>query len=336
MDTQTKEQTRERFVHWHWQALGGRRTGLGEGELPTRLLIWALVWGVATWLTAIARQHHHPVLVSLCVGWEILALCSISTLLPKWGVRCWWHFRRRRTVSLEGHVGDCRLHVGFDFDDEDITFKLAVPGVEVYLSFTTAWGWVRAVLPTKQLSERYPETMVVDERECEVSVHGDQLWVHLWTRKGEWRAVDPWWVRGVSVRVNPFEAVFIRSDVQGKYGNWIQTGGRGKGPWPGDDEALVGTHTYTHTYTYTYTRKSGEVQMRTATVTVERREWRYWCLQWTRWGARVHTGIDVRFDDEVGEETGSWKGGCVGCGYEMRQGETAEQCLRRMERERRF
>ena len=46
--------------------------------------------------------------------------------------------------------------------------------------------------------------------------------------------------------------------------------------------------------------------------------------------------IGVSFDGEVGEETGSWKGGCVGCGYEMLPGEVPLDTLRRMERDRKF
>jgi hypothetical protein len=50
----------------------------------------------------------------------------------------------------------------------------------------------------------------------------------------------------------------------------------------------------------------------------------------------VRTSIEVGFDDEVGERTGSWKGGTIGCGYDMLPDESAVQCLRRMERERKF
>ena len=46
--------------------------------------------------------------------------------------------------------------------------------------------------------------------------------------------------------------------------------------------------------------------------------------------------INVQFSDETGERTGSWKGGTIGCGYDMLPGETAEQTLRRMEKEREF
>jgi hypothetical protein len=87
---------------------------------------------------------------------------------------------------------------------------------------------------------------------------------------------------------------------------------------------------------YRYTLRSGEVQERTATIHVERGEWRRKFLKWCPWFAMVRTSIDITFSDEVGEHTGSWKGGCIGTGYDMKPGETAEQCLRRMESERKF
>ena len=37
-----------------------------------------------------------------------------------------------------------------------------------------------------------------------------------------------------------------------------------------------------------------------------------------------------------GERNGSWKGGVLGCGWDMLKGETPLDTLRRMERERRF
>lgn len=89
---------------------------------------------------------------------------------------------------------------------------------------------------------------------------------------------------------------------------------------------------YTEAHPYTYLLKSGNVQHRTATVSkrrhVLRRRWGWW-----KW---IKESIDVEFSDEVGERTGSWKGGTIGCGYDLRPGETLLECLRRMERERSF
>ena len=40
--------------------------------------------------------------------------------------------------------------------------------------------------------------------------------------------------------------------------------------------------------------------------------------------------------EEVGKKKGSWKGGCIGCSYDLKPGETPEECLKRMEKEREF
>lgn len=50
----------------------------------------------------------------------------------------------------------------------------------------------------------------------------------------------------------------------------------------------------------------------------------------------IRNSIDVYFDGEVGKETGSWKGGTIGCDYDLKKGETMLECLRRMEVEREF
>jgi hypothetical protein len=89
-------------------------------------------------------------------------------------------------------------------------------------------------------------------------------------------------------------------------------------------------------FPYSYTLKNGTVQNVTATVYVERREWRRKCLWYIPWFSMKRKSLDVHFSAEVGERSGSWKGGCIGCGTDMKKGETAEQALRRMERERVF
>lgn len=99
---------------------------------------------------------------------------------------------------------------------------------------------------------------------------------------------------------------------------------------------------WTGVYSYRYELRSGEVQSRIAEIYVERGYWHWKLARWLRlplWFPLVNMmrqSIDIRFNDEVGERTGSWKGGCIGCGYTMLKGETPEQTLRRMERERKF
>ena len=89
-------------------------------------------------------------------------------------------------------------------------------------------------------------------------------------------------------------------------------------------------------YPYTYTLKSGEAQHRVATVSKARHVLTYVGLRSIKWPRWIEESINVAFDKEVGERSGSWKGGCLGCGYSMLPGEDMHETLRRMERERKF
>lgn len=244
--------------------------------------------------------------------------------------RCWWHFRKNRTVNFEWNLWGRSFRLGFDIDDEDLTFALALPPVSLYLSFSSTWKWVNRLAPKKVLdSVHYPNTIVIDERECQIAIHGNRLWINPWSKRGEWVKKDPWWERGVSFLINPFEWKHTGHDVRRSDGTWAPY----VGCWE-RDKTPDGREEFT--YPYRYVLNNGTVQERTATIFVDRRKWRPLCLRWTSLFERVETCIDVKFSEEVGERSGSWKGGCIGCGYELRPNETPLQCLRRMEAERKF
>lgn len=87
-------------------------------------------------------------------------------------------------------------------------------------------------------------------------------------------------------------------------------------------------------YDYVYKLNDGTIQNRIATIKcIERMTWGW---KWFPWKKHIRIDIDVRFNEEVGEKSGSWKGGCIGCSYDILPNETPEQCLRRMEQERKF
>ena len=93
---------------------------------------------------------------------------------------------------------------------------------------------------------------------------------------------------------------------------------------------------YTESHPYTYTLHNGTVQNRMAKISKRRHvlTWRaFKAFGWPRW---IKESIDIQFSGEVGERSGSWKGGCIGWCYDMRADETMEQALRRMEQERKF
>jgi hypothetical protein len=102
------------------------------------------------------------------------------------------------------------------------------------------------------------------------------------------------------------------------------------------DDNKWGNILYKERFPYIYTLNNGDIQYPIATVKVAEREWRPKWFKWTSVFKKVTRTIDVKFDSEVGERAGSYKGGTLGCGYEMKKGETPKECLYRMEKERKF
>jgi hypothetical protein len=121
------------------------------------------------------------------------------------------------------------------------------------------------------------------------------------------------WVRGYRSFNFPWAYTFHKRDVLWDKNKW------------GDKIAYK-------TYLYKYKLKSGETQIVNTTIYQEKMYWKRW------FGLQIDckNRIEVEFDSEVGERTGSWKGGTIGCSYEIKKGETAYQCLLRMEQERTF
>lgn len=138
------------------------------------------------------------------------------------------------------------------------------------------------------------------------------------------------WGRHTKIIHFPWDLEHIKHEVQRPDGSWVpyvasyEHDKEPDGRWQG-------------TFPYHYLLlPSGEVQHAEATIYVDRREWRQKWLKWCPWFAKKCQSISVRFDREMGSEAGSWKGGVIGTGYDMRPGETAEETLRRMQREHRF
>jgi len=259
--------------------------------------------------------------------------------------RCWWHFRSRNrrpgpAICFSWNFWTHFCMAGCDIDDENLTFHVGFPPVAFWLSFDTNFWLVDKFAPKKVLSRDYPDTIVIDERELSVKIHGGTVWLKFGGTQSGWRAdnerSDRWWTRGVNFSINPVEWKFQKHEVRRTDGTW----GPAERYWNhGKDQPITysgpdGREVFTSPYRYIL--KDGTIQDRTATYCVERREWRPRCLQWTAMFAKCHTSIDVNFNGEVGERSGSWKGGCIGCGYELLPTETPEECLRRMERERKF
>lgn len=84
-------------------------------------------------------------------------------------------------------------------------------------------------------------------------------------------------------------------------------------------------------FDFNYKLRSGEVQHRKASVTIKRIVWR--CRGWP-WKKKSIVYLDVSFDKEIGEDTGTWEGGTIGLTHNVLPNETPEQAFRRLEQER--
>lgn len=186
---------------------------------------------------------------------------------------------------------------------------LGIHGLQMEIEFPSDWhehpqGWLRLGFGFGSLNVAFPwSKMAPDEGQCSGPRYGFQFYEDLmWIRWGQSTG---------RFRTDPHKAISMP---------WA---------WKHRKHEVLSEE---ETHSYLYTLKSGQTQVRSATIKQERRVWtRYWPPFY-----RVSNAIDISFDREVGERSGSWKGGVLGCGYEMKRGETPLQTLRRMERERRF
>ena len=160
-----------------------------------------------------------------------------------------------------------------------------------------------------------------------------EAWMREWQRWGFSHNADGvhfHWNEKTKIWDIPWvHKVFQRHEVRRADGSWVPYVGTYERDKQPDQRKLF-------TFPYIYRLKNGTIQNRTAEVYVDRMAWRPKWFTWTALFEKSRQSISVEFSDEVGEQTGSWKGGCVGCGWEMLPGETAEQTLRRMERDRKF
>jgi hypothetical protein len=213
-------------------------------------------------------------------------------------------------IAQKEHRGHLFRLMGGGYSGELAYMVLAIRGLCAEIEFPSDWhehrrGWVRLCLGFITLAFSFPWPWTVpDEGQCSgprygFSFFGDKLWLYFGKDTG--RSRDPRRYLAISM---PWE--------------WRHR----------HHEELTGPETHS----YRYTLRSGEVQERTATVKSERRVWTRWWFPWKR----DERSIWVEFNDEVGERTGSWKGGVLGCGYDMKPGETPLATLRRMEQEREF
>lgn len=174
---------------------------------------------------------------------------------------------------------------------------------------------------------RSHRTTECDPPKWGVAYHDQTFWIYR-GGKGNFQGGNKWWTIGM-----PWEYVWVRTSTLRKDGDWEHS--RPGNYWdPSSDKNL--DNIWYLTVPYTYTLRSGELQHCLATMHVKEWEWRRRWLKWTSFKAKVTRDIEVEFDAEVGESAGSWKGGVIGTSFTLLPGEEPIDCLRRMERDKKF
>ena len=160
------------------------------------------------------------------------------------------------------------------------------------------------------------------------AVHNDTFWIYKGGKYEDGQCQDQW----IAWYLPFFSYTFDGHWVKDKDHNWVKMSFRSKDgapePWNFRKQGA-----YVEAHPYTYVLKNGTVQERTATCTIEKRLWH---RKWFPFLKMERQVIDIEFNDEVGERSGSWKGGTLGCSYEMHPDDTILTCLQRMERERKM
>lgn len=194
-------------------------------------------------------------------------------------------------------------------------------------------GW-HSVFKLPWKSKRFPHGDC-DAPKWGIAVHDNTFWIYR-GGDGNWGGGSKWWTWNLPF----FTKIHMRHDVQCNLGDEDDvnlrlvpygqlTKGNGKEYLPLEENNLV------YKYHYDYKDKyDGEICP--CTFWVEEREWRPKWLTWTGRWKDVKKYIEIKFDKEVGKGKGSWKGGCVGCGYDLKPGESPIECIQRMEEEREF
>lgn len=85
---------------------------------------------------------------------------------------------------------------------------------------------------------------------------------------------------------------------------------------------------YDYVYTYEPLKQTSNCR-----YYVCERCWRPKWFKWTDLFSLKQRVIEVEFSEGMGPNKDSWKGGTIACSFKIKDGETAEECIRRMEKE---
>lgn len=158
-----------------------------------------------------------------------------------------------------------------------------------------------------------------------ISIHGNTFWIYK-GGKGNGKGGNKWWTWDIPF----FTKEWFRTSVLLKDDTWEHETPKIRKNFY-ETEWKQKQKSWTYDYTDSY---DGAVIP--TTIYVHEREWRPKWLMWTKLFAFTRRTIDIDFSKECGKRKGSWKGGTIGCSYELLPNEEPLDCLKRMEKERKF
>lgn len=158
-----------------------------------------------------------------------------------------------------------------------------------------------------------------------IAIHNATLWIYL-GGKGNMNGGVKWWTWSF-----PFiNKNWVRTSILLDDDSWAHETPKKREQFYNESwKAIQKSWSYNYTDQY-------DGSIIPTKIYVEEREWRPKWLGWTSLFAKVSRNIDIHFSEEVGRKKRSWKGGCVGCGYDLLPEEEPLDCLKRMEKERSF
>lgn len=112
------------------------------------------------------------------------------------GVRFWLYFGNRSCLAVEFYWWSRLFGFSVGPDDEGWNLSLKLPPFSLYLSLEGMGLW----RPRKKCIATWDgdrEFWLTDRREFSFSIYDWSIRLSIWERWGEWRKVDPWWIRGV-------------------------------------------------------------------------------------------------------------------------------------------
>jgi hypothetical protein len=119
----------------------------------------------------------------------------------KHGIRWWWHLRtegKHRCIGVEFYWWSPRFGFSIGTDDEGWNLSARVPPFALYVSLEGLGLWQPTRTAIATWDNNRPFTLP-DRREFDFYVSDWRVQFTPWGRWGEWRARDPWWIRGLSV-----------------------------------------------------------------------------------------------------------------------------------------